>query len=545
MARTVFLLVAAMAVPAAISHSAHAAGALVLYDYRPADPFGKLGKAYAIMLRNLLGHFDIPVDLVPVNSYTTGSIETHDATFYLGAFYDNQVPSTFLTDVAATQKPVVWFKHNIWQLAWNPAYNFTTRYGITFNSLRGMNAAPSAADPAPGFFDTISYGGKQMVKYYSYDTATSTVFADPEMGHATVADPALAQVIAPVRNSRTGEEIPYVIRAGNFWYVADVPFSYIGPRDRYLALCDLLHDMLGVQHAVERRAMVRLEDVGAKVSQTAMQQLTDDLRARNAPNGIPFSIAVIPFYRDPLGAYTGGTPEQIRANTAGAVTLRNSLNYARTRGGSFVMHGYTHQYEAQRNPWSGVSADDFEMWNIVTNRPTYSATQALARLRAGRTDLASINITAYAWETPHYHASPVVSRAVPQVFPTAYQRAVYYTDDNGSLTNGEYAVGQFFPYIIQSDYYGQYTLPENLGNIEYDISSIDPSSNVVYTAQDILTNADYAQVIRDGFASFFFHPFWLEPGLPVTTGRADFQRVLDGITAMGYTWVGGASLVRR
>jgi uncharacterized protein YdaL len=65
---------------------------------------------------------------------------------------------------------------------------------------------------------------------------------------------------------------------------------------------------------------------------------------------------------------------------------------------------------------------------------------------------------------------------------------------------------------------------------------------VVYTAQDILTNADYARVVRDGFASFFFHPFWLEAGLPVTTGRADFRQVIDGIKAMGYTWVGGVSL---
>ena len=74
------------------------------------------------------------------------------------------------------------------------------------------------------------------------------------------------------------------------------------------------------------------------------------------------------------------------------------------------------------------------------------------------------------------------------------------------------------------------------------ISAIDPSSNVVYTAQDILTNAEYALVVRDGFASFFFHPFWLESGLGVTTGFQDFKTVIQGITNLGYTWVSGASL---
>src|SRR4051795_2149118 len=152
MARLLFLIVAIMAAPVVMSSNAHAAAALVLYDHRPTDAFGKLGKAYAIMLGNLLGHFNVTVDLVPVQNYTAGSIETHDATFYLGAFYDNQVPSAFLSEVAVTQKTVVWFKHNIWQLAWNPAYNFSARYGIAFDGLRGLNAMPSTATPAPGFF---------------------------------------------------------------------------------------------------------------------------------------------------------------------------------------------------------------------------------------------------------------------------------------------------------------------------------------------------------------------------------------------------------
>jgi len=39
---------------------------LVLYDAPPNTEFSKLGQAYAIMLRNLLGHFDSQVDMFPV-----------------------------------------------------------------------------------------------------------------------------------------------------------------------------------------------------------------------------------------------------------------------------------------------------------------------------------------------------------------------------------------------------------------------------------------------------------------------------------------------
>ena len=79
-------------------------------------------------------------------------------------------------------------------------------------------------------------------------------------------------------------------------------------------------------------------------------------------------------------------------------------------------------------------------------------------------------------------------------------------------------------------------LPESLGNIEYDIRTIDPTSNYNYTWQTIVGNAEYALTVRDGYASFFFHPFWLEPELGVP-GFADFQQLIDGITALGYTWI--------
>ena len=54
---------------------------LVLYDAPPGQTFTKLGMAYAIMMRNLLGHFDSTVDLVPVQNYAAGQVNNYDATF--------------------------------------------------------------------------------------------------------------------------------------------------------------------------------------------------------------------------------------------------------------------------------------------------------------------------------------------------------------------------------------------------------------------------------------------------------------------------------
>ena len=508
---------------------------LVLYDAPAGTEFEKLGMGYAIMLRNLLGHFDAAVDLVPVHTYTAGKVNSYDATFYMGAYYGNTLPAAFKADAATTQKTFVWFKYNIWDLAWDATYNFQANRGFGFNGLRGLNAAPSAGNPSPGFFDTVSYKNKPFVKYYQFDSATGVVNADPDIGVTAVTDPVKATALVNVSNPKTGEVAPYVVRSGKFWYFADMPFSYIGPRDRYLVLTDLLHDILAIPHVESHKALVRLEDVGALVSVQAMKTLTDYLFSKK----VPFSVATIPYYVDSLGAYNGGVPQYVPL--AQATNLKKSLDYAKARGGEIVMHGYTHQYAKMKNPHTGVSGDDYEFWNIVANSPVAedSTSWALGRLNAGLKDLIDNGYAPVAWEAPHYHGSALSSRAAASVFNTTYQRVVYFTADKpnfNAATGKDFGVGQIFPYVIKKDYYGQRVLPESLGNIEYDIRAIDPTSNYNYTWQTIVGNAEYALTVRDGYASFFFHPFWLEPELGVP-GFADFQNLVEGITALGYTWV--------
>lgn len=508
---------------------------LVLYDAPAGTEFEKLGLGYAIMLRNLLGHFDTQVDMVPVHTYTPGKINSYDATFYLGAYYGNTPPAAFLSDAATTDKTLVWFKYNIWDLAWDASYNFQATRGFGFSGLRGLNSVPSSTNPAPGFFDTVSYKNKPFVKYYQFDGATGLVNADPDLGVTAVTDPLKATAVVSVSNPKTGEVAPYVMRSGKFWYFADMPFSYIGPRDRYLVLTDLLHDILGINHPESHKALVRLEDVGALVSVQAMKTLTDYLHGKK----IPFSIATIPYYVDSLGAYNGGVPQYVPL--AQATNLKKALNYAKARGGEIVMHGYTHQYGQMKNPHTGVSGDDYEFWNIGANSPVAedSTSWVLGRLNAGLKDLVDNGFSPVAWEAPHYHASALSSKAAASVFNTTYQRVVYFTADKpnfNAATGKDFGVGQIFPYVIKKDYYGQRVLPESLGNIEYDIRAIDPTSNYNYTWQDIVTNAQYALTVRDGFASFFFHPFWLEPELGVP-GFSDFHKLVDGITQLGFTWV--------
>jgi uncharacterized protein YdaL len=510
---------------------------LVLYDEAPGTEYQKLGFAYAIMLRNLLGHFDAQVEMKPVSQYSAGQITGKHATFYLGALYDTPLPAAFLADAASTQKPLVWFKYNLWALTGNPAYAFESTRGFSFREIRGLNAVPTPSSPNPGFFDTVAYQSMQFRKHYVYDANANVVEADPDVGAVAISDPLKSQTLVSVTNEKAnggaGETLPYMVKSANFWYVADVPFSFIGPRDRYLVFADLLHDMLGIHHEPNHQAMIRLEDVSAIVDPPALRRISDYLSA----GAIPFSIAVIPRYADPLGVYNNGTPMHI--SLAQATNLRTSLDYALPKGGEIVAHGYTHQYGSTRNPYTGVSGDDFEFWNITSNSPVDedSSTWALDRLKAANHELRRSNYIPVAWETPHYHASALTSKAIPQVYDTTYQRVVYYTADKPNFfapTGKDFAIGQMYPYPIKRDYYGQRVLPESLGNIEYVIPD-DPASTYEYTAADIILNAKYVKTVRDGFASFFFHPFWLDESLQVP-GWEDFTQSVQGITDLEFRW---------
>ena len=69
----------------------------------------------------------------------------------------------------------------------------------------------------------------------------------------------------------------------------------MGEGTRYLVLCDLLHDILGINHPSEMRAMVRIEDVSVDDDPDDLTRIANWLSDRH----IPFGIALIPIFRDP------------------------------------------------------------------------------------------------------------------------------------------------------------------------------------------------------------------------------------------------------
>ena len=89
-------------------------------------------------------------------------------------------------------------------------------------------------------------------------------------------------------------------------------------------------------------------------------------------------------------------------------------------------------------------------------------------------------------------------------------------------------VDQFFPYPIANDYYGLYVWPENLGYVPLPRHGGKPQH-----VDDMLEMARLNKVVRDAWASFFWHP----PLIRTEIGIASLEKLVDGIRAEGYEFI--------
>lgn len=523
--------------------SAHAWGqagsstTLVLYD--TTGPYGYLGQDYATFAGNLATAFGAVV-AEPVTDYVAGQVNAFTATVYLGSTYGEPLPASLLTDVVATTRPVIWMNDNIWQLGTAAGVAaFTAKYGW---------------DPTQSYFATdpvtsVAYNGQTL----SRDPANLAGILGPDITNA-----ALVQVLASawcattpctsLARSADGSTFPWAIRSANLTYVGELPFSYVTETDRAIIVADLLFDALRPAITKQHRALVRLEDVSPVSNPKQITAYADYLSGQR----VPFSIGVIPEYTDPNGVYNHGSKKTM--TLADAPKLVAALKYAQSKGGTLIEHGYTHQYGKTDNPYTAVTADDFEFYRArcsTTPTPPYaffapcgssgtvvelgpvpgdSKSWAAGRVSSGRALFTAAKLAVPdIWETPHYAASAADYAGFAQYFSVRYERDLFFGGQLAAAPADYTNVyGQFFPYVVH-DLYGSTVLPENLGDYEPQAYNGHPAR----LAADIVAAAKANLAVRDGFASFFIHPYD-----PISA----LKSIVTGIKGLGYVFVSTAAV---
>ena len=499
----------------------------VYYD-KTSDPLYTVGRSYALVLLNLLGHFPEYQQVVgPIELYKKGDLERCHASFYIGSSYNNVIPAAFVGDYLTTTKRVIWLGYSIWQMG----LEFENTFGYSSTvSFTGLDTVNKSTDGKPSYFRDIIYKGETFAKYGKYTDATNTTFVSaPEMVKFQSKLSDKATVMATAKHSFTNEVIPWALKAGNKYYVVEIPFSYVHEGDRYLVFADLLFDILGEQPKhTKKYALVRLEDVNPMSDQMLLDRAVGIMKKYTV---VPH-IAITPVYETPT--------QTVRMENA--PLFQNLMMRYQQEGSVFLWHGSKYPYVASTA--NGTVAD------------------ILAKLEDGFSSLKPAGIAPKFWVTPNYTASTTDNIVFGKAFEWSIGRGAYadfkmkilpaptaaltfdLNDANRASNRASYfanvavtevpnaaTFGQFFPYEIYGNQYGQKVIPENLGNVT-------PGTRKV---ADILADAKRNLVLRDIWASVFYHPYLLSGTLnPENVNPAvptDLENMVSGLKTLGYEFV--------
>ncbi|MBV8490458.1 MAG: DUF2334 domain-containing protein [Candidatus Eremiobacteraeota bacterium] len=504
------------------------ASTLVLYDN--TLQWGYLGELYAMEVANLAGHFGT-VTVEPISNYTQGQMKPFTAAVYIGSTYSSNVtdlPAAFYSDVASGSTAVIWMNDNIWNLA--------QAIGATaFENAYGW-------DPTQSFFAPNNHADNVTNVVYKNAAFTRTMPNGSDGGvlHPAIASgsgyPAVTVLANAVDNTVSPpKSFPWAIRSRNLTYIGEIPFQYVTESDRYTVFEDLLYDALAPAAPTQHLALVRLEDVNADDDPAQLMQIEQYLASIN----VPYGVNVIPFYRDPLGYYNNGQPEEIHLRDADPAYL-SALQYASSHGGTLIDEGYTHQYSNVKNPYTGVSGDDAEFFlasidaadHVVWNGPIPGDDNGFAmdHIAKAKAEFHEAHLNPpELWVTPHYFATDTDYNAIARLFDARYERSLYFSGIlTGTVDRSRY-VGQYFAYPVY-DVYGTYIVPENLGDYE----PLPVNGNPARLPADIVNEARLNLAVRNGYASFFFDP---------TYGLAPLQQTIAGLQGLGYTFVSPTSVL--
>ena len=246
----------------------HNGGPSVLVLFDGPEVSTNPGRLDAIYLANLLGHFTTRRKVQSLEAYQPGEWQKFDAVFAIVYQRKYRVPHVFVEDVARDTGTFCWLANQVGQL---DQEGILRKHGI---------AAVGFSDQVK--LNIVTYKGRHIPK------------GDPETNFLEITDPDLAHVLATVEGPQHGP-MPYAIQSDHFWIFADSPFSYSSENDRILVFADLLHDILGIQHAENHPALLRIEDINAL---SKPEELDATLRVIRKSR-IPFSFGFVPMYVNP------------------------------------------------------------------------------------------------------------------------------------------------------------------------------------------------------------------------------------------------------
>ena len=476
--------------------------ALVLFENTGA--YAAYAAQAADLAANFVSHFARPVRQ-PVTRYHRGEMAHYEAVVYVGTTFGEPLPRGFLSDVRAGVRPVLWLGGNISDVT-----------NAAFSRARGWRAGANR----PGHYTSVVYRHVRLA-----DSSSDLTGID-------ILNPAKAAVLATAITAG-GWRTAWAVRSGNLTYVAEVALDDGNGSgwDRSFAVADMMAGMFGPVRP-RHRMLVRLEDVGPATNPVQLRQIADLLSA----DRIPFSIALYPVYVGPVTQHP-----RPRFSLKDRPQLVEAIKYMLAKGGTLVLHGYTHQFGDKRNPNDGQSGEDYEFLLVhhgARHAIVYDGTPtrhpaAWTRHRIGMA-LAAVRAAGLPrpefWQFPEYGASPREYIVAASEFLARTDRSSYAQGWPGHAQL-QTLTEQSPPYLVR-DVYGGPVLPETLGYIFRPGERASGPGSVPFL---LAAAAAQKAAVRDNVAGFYYHPF---------LGTGPLRRLVNGLRHEGYRFVSACAVVR-
>lgn len=549
----------------------------IYFDLKDSDnQKDRLGRIHSTMLTSLLGAFSqYNVKRTPLGKYKAGDLFNCEKAFYLATHFSAEIPAIFLENVSQfmREKDFMWMNYKFSKLK-DEKLGFNVPYVLI------ADQEPTRSNHDIGFYQYFDYKGETFFKKSGWSLVSDSFLSSPEINYIQIENKDDVTVLSTARHNKEKKKIPYIVKQdidkGRIWYVADSPFAFVHYEDRYLILTDILWDFLEVTPpSGSPKALVRIEDVNPSVKMSYLNWAMTYLYQED----VPFSLALIPYFSDIIGATHINDYKPIFAPITRFPEMKSSLKYARALEADFVFHGVAHQVDDYISGYTGVSGSDYEFWLYPENVPVPydSVDWVMDRLEKGEDVFRELGIRPSAWEIPHYAASVLDYKIFGKIFEWTYHRPVVFDhkilsdtylpseyrmfdcltdkckeDRRAYLRNikveADYADfgAALYPYPIKKDVYGQAIIPETLGMVDFAFYSPNtwrPVSN----PKDILRRARKLKVIRGAMASFFWHPqllneqarYYLErpESYDEMGGQNSLKTIIKGLKDMGYKFI--------
>ena len=412
---------------------------LIIYDSKKETAYNR---DILNIMRTLLGRFSSDIELLKLSNYD-GEINKnyYSHIFILGInenSYDNDKNTkNLISSLNSYKGTICWLGYGIENLLEHKKYNLDY-VGKTNNIV------------------SVNYRGK------SYNLDEHYVFNIVESKDTN------NKVIGSIND--TLNKYPYIINDKNLFYVSKLDLDGV----LFYIFCDSLNDIFNIKTFDKGRIFVRIEDVHAFREPKNLVEISDYLSSKN----IPFTIALIPAYVNPKNHKVitlSESPEIVKA-----------IKYMQDKGGTVILHGYTHQYKKEE-----VSGEGYEFWDGKKDEPLKENMKIFVKDRVlnGLRVCIENGIYPLAFEAPHYAMESEGYKELKKYFSTYMGQ--HQNNDKKFSTNT-------YPYIIRDTEEFNIFIPENLGYI-------DPEDK--FTFQNIKENLDKLSIVRGFSGGFFFHSY--------------------------------------